>query len=732
MAKSTAQNVCIIDCQLLQTKAWHRGMGKYTARTIEAWMSSQELVDNNGTIVLLFNEQLAFEDDLRQFVESLPHASHTFLHLDVPNYDDLSSITNAQQANRIALDNHIELNFPNANVSFLITSLFLDEACPTFPTNAYKAIIYYDLIPLMYVRKYLGYGSSEQFFTRFSVMYDADMVFAISETVANDLTNFLGYPADRIVNIYGSSNQVAPEREGTRPHLAIDRPFIIMPTGGDPRKNNEFGVRAFEKFNYENADKYQLVITSYFNDDQKTKLRGISENIVFSDNVSDDELWWLYKNSLGMLFPSEYEGLGMPVLEAMDAGKLVACSDIAVFREISEDAFYMFSPYSLDEAVAALYAMIFASKKDITEKKRHYEAIQKTYTWLHTATVISSYMSERAKVGSLARGRKPKIAIVAPHVCEPSDVGFWATNQYLSLSNMFDVEYYYEILPNEQIVRPSYLAFVAKTHNILELTPERYEGYATVVYIYDNARRSSLTVLAALGLPGVFIQGTDDVSDAYDMLVANGYMSPQRRDMLTPRTLAERSCMYVDAGSKEGLKTSGVAINLPKLPYPMPHRPSVNRRVVVPMTGRVEDDNNARYIKTLLEIANESLIEVSIISRVTMDESAREIVSACPIDIQEKLTDHEYFSAIMRADLYVDATSIQTLEHRLMADAARNLDVPVLVYQHDVSAEDVVQQTLRWVIDPESVKKNFAQAPNKGDAFTDYIQRTVKPMGEKD
>lgn len=695
MTTPTKQEVFFIDCQLLQTKAWHRGMGKYTARALEAWFESDALMKTTPHVVLLFNSRLLYGDELKLFVEGLGGVETLFLELNVPNYDDLSSITHGQKNNTRILDEYIDQHYADYKVSFMITSLFLDEACPTFPTKGHKSLIYYDLIPLMYVKKYLGYGVSEQFFTRFSVLYQADMVFAISETVANDLTNFLGFPAERIINILGSSNQSAGSQHESKPNLPIDRPFIIMPTGGDPRKNNEFGVRAFDRFNKEHESGYQLVITSYFNDDQKRELHAICDSLVFSDNVTDDELWWLYAHSEGMLFPSEYEGLGMPVLEAMNADKLVACSDIAVFREISEDAYFMFSPYSLDEAVAALHKLIHADDHTRREKKKYYKEIQERYTWKNTASIIQRYMREGNKHTPTDTQSKPRIAIVCPHVCGVSEVGLWATNQYPVLSQSCDVDYYYEVSETNRIVRPSYLAFVTNVYNILELNDERYRQYDAIIYLYDGDERSSLTALAALGAPGIVVYGKDDFEETLNRLVKTGYMTGTHRNTTSLDTLRKQSRSFVDA-----VNTSEGKGRLSAAPSPLPyaqHRSYTGNRVVLAMTGESGDLENAQYIQTISSKIDTSRIEISVVSRAMISPDAREVIDVYPVEIGEKMTDHEYLSTLMRADLYVDCATEQSLERSIRIATAENLSVPTICVGRDGSAEQVLEKTYQWL-----------------------------------
>jgi glycosyltransferase, family 1 len=709
---SSEREVFIIDCQLLQTKAWHRGMGKYTARTLEAWCGSDKLMTNTPDIKLLFNSRLPYSDELKDFVEGLKRVEATFLALDVPNYEDLSSITKGQKRNQAIIDEYLNRGFPGAKVSFMITSLFLDEACPVFPTTAHKSLIYYDLIPLMYVRKYLGYGASEQFFTRFSVLYQADMVFAISETVANDLTNFLGFSADKIVNILGASNQSIETRHESKPTLPIDRPFILMPTGGDPRKNNEFGVKAFNKFNVEHDHAYQLVITSYFNDEQKKSLRSICDDIIFTDNVSDDELWWLYTHSEGVLFPSEYEGLGMPVLEAMDADKLVACSDIAVFREISEDAYFMFSPYSIDEAVEAIYSMVHADEKVCKKKKSYYKAIQERYTWENTATIIRDHMLNGQVSSQIDDESKPSIAIVAPHICGTSEAGLWATNQYLKLAENYQVDYYYEMTSWDKIVRPSTISFVTRTYNILELDQEKYDKYDAVIYIYDGADRSRLTVLAALGAPGLFLCGKNDIDVALDKLAEEGYMTRSHRSNLSAGDVVDRSIGFVDIYKHD----SSFSTDVPQPPYRQSRRMSASSRITLSMDGSDRDKESALYLKTLTNEIDMSRVEVKVISRSAINETARSIIDDCPIDIAEKLTDHEYASVLMRSDLYVDCDGQESLERSLRIDTVSTLSIPVLcITENCKTTDELLAETYRWLAGGclESEKDDLSQKDKK-------------------
>src|SRR5688572_33510080 len=108
MKNHNQSSVIIFDCQLLQTKAWHRGMGKYTAQMMAAFLGNKRYVGGYEKIVLLFNSNLAYADELRAFVESKKTAEAVFLELDVPKEGDQHSITLGQIANQVKLDEYIE------------------------------------------------------------------------------------------------------------------------------------------------------------------------------------------------------------------------------------------------------------------------------------------------------------------------------------------------------------------------------------------------------------------------------------------------------------------------------------------------------------------------------------------------------------------------------------------------------------------------------------------------
>ena len=87
---------------------------------------------------------------------------------------------------------------------------------------------------------------------------------------------------------------------------------------------------------------------------EAARVSGVADRIQFAGFVSDEDLLHLYNACDLFVFPSFYEGFGLPVLEAMACGRAVACSRTSSIPEVADGAGIMFDPYSADEMVRAM------------------------------------------------------------------------------------------------------------------------------------------------------------------------------------------------------------------------------------------------------------------------------------------------------------------------------------------------------------------------------------------
>jgi glycosyltransferase involved in cell wall biosynthesis len=145
-----------------------------------------------------------------------------------------------------------------------------------------------------------------------------------------------------------------------RERLSIAAPFVLSVGDLQPRKNQIGLIKAFARLvNAYPQLKQNLVLAgkeTWFADQVHKAAResGVSDRIQFFGFVSDDDLLQLYNACDLFVFPSFYEGFGLPALEAMACGRAIACSHTSALPEVVDGAAILFDPYALDEIVRAL------------------------------------------------------------------------------------------------------------------------------------------------------------------------------------------------------------------------------------------------------------------------------------------------------------------------------------------------------------------------------------------
>ena len=128
------------------------------------------------------------------------------------------------------------------------------------------------------------------------------------------------------------------------------QPYVLTVGDLQPRKNQIGLIRAFEELIRSNPQlPHQLVIVgkkTWFADRvmDTAKQSRVADRIVFTGFVNDDELLQLYNACELMVFPSFYEGFGLPILEAMACGRAVACSNTSSMPEVANAAAILFDP----------------------------------------------------------------------------------------------------------------------------------------------------------------------------------------------------------------------------------------------------------------------------------------------------------------------------------------------------------------------------------------------------
>lgn len=484
--------VLVIDGQLFQTPAWHRGMGKYSLELMAA-VSKQEKTQLNIEVIL--SKKLpANKEMLSQIKQKIPNAKINFLNLRPNEIGNQKIVTHNRKVIDKFLGNKDETL---ESIDYLALSLMQGEIFPAFPSfqEVNKYVLFYDLIPLMFHNLYLkGRNTRREYLAKIAELLHADKYFTISKTVANDLSIYLGIDPSRIVNIDGGPIDHSEKVE----LIDVPKPFILMPTGNDLRKNNRRAITGFDDFNNMHDGKYSLVITSFFNKHEIKELQKLSDKVHFTGNVSGPQLSYLYKECEALLFPSEYEGLGLPILEAIEYNKPVACSDIAVFQEMSPDAFEYFEP-TMPGGITHALSELFSTQQ--THAKEYKEILDK-YTWASTANKFLVGLNEIIHQQPKATPKKQLDILMQNPASENLSARF-AQDSHAEVSRLFHTNYFLSS-GQDSSKRVNYLPYIADAHFVKDYSSMADKATAKVYYL-SNTSDEAETLLSALAVPGTVI-----------------------------------------------------------------------------------------------------------------------------------------------------------------------------------------------------------------------------------
>lgn len=223
----------------------------------------------------------------------------------------------------------------------------------------------HDLIPLHYPRLFtptqrLAYRVA----TRLAVRA-ARRIVAVSAAAADDIQQRLRVPAERIAIIPEAADPAfrplaAAAIAAARHRLSLPPRYALYVGSNKPHKNL---VRLIEAWARLRAGGAVLVIAGVwdarFSDaQQRAATLGVADSVRFLGPIVAADLPALYGGALLFVFPSEYEGFGLPVIEAMACGVPVACSSAASLAEVTGEAALRFAPHDVEAMAAAIDSLL--------------------------------------------------------------------------------------------------------------------------------------------------------------------------------------------------------------------------------------------------------------------------------------------------------------------------------------------------------------------------------------
>ncbi len=262
---------------------------------------------------------------------------------------------------------------------------------PLFSGCRYVVTVH-DLIPLRFPVKYSRLTAYFRYYVP-RVLEQSEHIICDSESTAKDVTNFFNIPYNKITPIllaHDANNFRVLDLHTSNYFLYIGR--------HDPYKNLQRLILAFAAL--PNYKEYELWIAGPSDRRYTSIIKAFIEekniqNVKFLDYVDYRELPVLINRAIALVFPSLWEGFGLPVLEAMACGTPVITSNLSSLPEVAGDAAILINPYNVEEITEAMQAV--AGDAGLRNKLRLAGlARSKQFSWTKTgqatANVLQRYL----------------------------------------------------------------------------------------------------------------------------------------------------------------------------------------------------------------------------------------------------------------------------------------------------------------------------------------------------
>jgi len=261
-----------------------------------------------------------------------------------------------------------------------------------------RIVTCHDLIPLVLAKQYLAPvpgARAVQWLRDYARYRTACRVIAISEATRRDLIEHVGVPAERIDVVHSgvdherfSAHAEDGERERVTRALGFDGPFLLCLGASDARKNLPLLVRAFGQSGV--ARELTLVFAGPISARQRARLLAaiagsrVEGRVSILGYIDDALLVALYRHCLAYVFPSSYEGFGLPILEAMACGAPTLTSGLSALAEVAGDAALTLPSLEQDVLADGIARITRDAELRATLRARGLEHV-KGFTWQRCA-----------------------------------------------------------------------------------------------------------------------------------------------------------------------------------------------------------------------------------------------------------------------------------------------------------------------------------------------------------
>ena len=215
-------------------------------------------------------------------------------------------------------------------------------------------------------------------------------ILTISEFIRQEIIEEFKVPAERVTAVPLApdptfSLRSAEDIKKIKQQYRLPQSYLLFVSSLEPRKNIDLLIEAMHKINID----IPLVLVGWHGWGDKEWLEKIKSiklknRIHIIGHVPDEHLAEIYNGATALVYPSLYEGFGLPIVEAMACGCPVICSDTASMPEAAGDAAFFINPKKCDELSAAIECVVNdeETRRDLIRKG---QAQVKRFSWERTA-----------------------------------------------------------------------------------------------------------------------------------------------------------------------------------------------------------------------------------------------------------------------------------------------------------------------------------------------------------
>ena len=229
-----------------------------------------------------------------------------------------------------------------------------------------------------------------------------DAIITVSQASKADIVRFLRIPEGKVHVVYeGVSGAYRPalpsEIRAVRGRYGLPEGYILFVGSVERRKNLHGLLRAYARVRKAGERRPLVVVGGKRGDypDLEATLRGLGleGQVIFTGYLPEPDLSALYSGADLFVFPSLYEGFGLPVLEAMACGTPVVCSDVASLPEVAGDAALLVNPHDVDALAEAIRLALTDESLREELRRKGLERV-KQFTWERTVREMTTIYRE--------------------------------------------------------------------------------------------------------------------------------------------------------------------------------------------------------------------------------------------------------------------------------------------------------------------------------------------------